>query len=155
MIGGIGHINIVVIDLQAAANFFVKNFGFTAGQPKKLTGAWVDQLTGYTNAVAVYIPMIPPQGPTGTAFELLTYLNPSSPPPAPPPPLNVQGFRHVGFNVADIDGMVAQLKAQGIQFFSDVVTVTEMNLKTVYFYGPENIILQLTQSLAPGGSGEA
>lgn len=155
MIGGIGHINIVVEDLQAAADFFVKNFAFTAGPAKKLTGAWVDQLTGYTNAAAVYIPMIPPQGSSGTAFELLTYLNPKSPPPAPPPPLNVQGFRHVGFNVADIDGMVAQLKAQGVQFFSDVVTVTEMNVKTVYFYGPEQIILQLTQSLVPGGGGEA
>jgi catechol 2,3-dioxygenase-like lactoylglutathione lyase family enzyme len=142
----IGHVNIVVKDLKKTADFFVKNFGFTAGKPVKLQGPWVDQLTGYKNASARYMPVSSPVS-GGTAFNILKYITPPSPPLKRPPGPNVLGYRHVGFNVTGIDAMVAKLKAQGYKFFSGVVLVTEMNLKTVYFYGPERIIVQLIQPL--------
>jgi catechol 2,3-dioxygenase-like lactoylglutathione lyase family enzyme len=147
MLSGINHINIVVEDLEATAAFFVNNFGFTAGPQTALTGPWVDQLTGYKEAAAAYIPLHPPAGSTSSAFEILKYITPASPPLRQPPGLDVLGFRHVGFNVDDIDAMVTSLTAQGYKFFSEPVLVPEMNLRTVYFYGPEQIILQLTEVL--------
>ena len=145
MLTGINHINIVVENIQPTVDFFVKNFGFTASPPQVLTGAWVDQLTGYKNASATHVALAPPAGSMSSSLEILRYDHPNSPQVHHTPGLNACGFRHLGFNVDDIEANVASLKAQGVHFFSDIVTVPGMNLKTVYFYGPENIILQLEQ----------
>jgi len=147
MNSGIGHINIVVQDLDKVADFFVANFGFTAGEPVRLDGKWVEKLTGFPNAAARYVPLIPPEGSSSTKFELLKYIIPPSPTMVTPPALNIPGYRHIGFEVDDIDARAKDLAGQGWNFFSEIVEVPEMNLKTVYFAGPEAIILQMTQKL--------
>ena len=147
MVSGIGHINIVVEDLEKTAEFFEKHFGFTAGPAKTLDEKWVEKLTGFSGAAARYMPLIPSVGKEGTKFEILKYITPPSPNRGIPPPLNVSGYRHIGFQVEDIDAKAKELAGDGYHFFSDVVEVPDMNLKTVYFYGPEDIILQMTQLL--------
>ena len=57
------------------------------------------------------------------------------------------GYRHIGFVVPDIDDLYRRLKANW-RFFSAPVLVSSMNLKTVYFVGPEQIIIQLIQPLS-------
>jgi hypothetical protein len=52
----------------------------------------------------------------------------------------------IGFDVDDIDAVHEKLKADW-KFFSPHVLVEAMNIKTVYFLGPENIVIKLTQSL--------
>lgn len=41
--------------------------------------------------------------------------------------------------------MVAALKAEGIDFWSPVQTYPETGKKLIYFYGPDDIILELAE----------
>jgi len=145
----IDHVNVVTRDLEGTARFFVDTFGFAAGPSRVLSGAWVDELTGYKNASASFLPLTPPDGgPNACAIRLLAYINPASPPSsgidAQP---NQPGCRHLGFVVPDIDVLYNRLKATW-RFFSAPVLVSAMNLKTVYFVGPDDIIIQLIQPLS-------
>jgi catechol 2,3-dioxygenase-like lactoylglutathione lyase family enzyme len=80
-------------------------------------------------------------------IELLKFLHPL---PAPEngvgTPNNI-GYRHIDFDVDNIDEMTSRLEQQGWQFLSPVQTVSSMNLKTVYFLGPEGVLIQMTQTL--------
>jgi catechol 2,3-dioxygenase-like lactoylglutathione lyase family enzyme len=145
----IDHVNIVTRDLEGTARFFVDTFGFAAGPAKVLSGAWVDELTGYKNASATFMPLTTPEGgPNACVIRLLAYTNPASQPPTGSDSQpNQPGYRHIGFVVPDIDALYSQLKATW-RFFSAPVLVSSMNLKTVYFVGPEQIIIQLTQLLS-------
>jgi catechol 2,3-dioxygenase-like lactoylglutathione lyase family enzyme len=154
----INHLNIVTRDLEGTARFFVDTFGFEAGPAQVLSGSWVSELTGYPDASATHVTLTPPaSGPTTTCIELLTYLTPASPPPtAGEARLNDPGYRHIGFVVDDLDGLYRRLKPDW-KFFSPPVEVAAMNLKTVYFVGPEDIVIQLLQPLTspPTVSGPA
>jgi catechol 2,3-dioxygenase-like lactoylglutathione lyase family enzyme len=146
--GGINHVNVVTQDLEGTARFFVDNFGFKAGKRTPLDGPWVAKLTGYPDARAEYIPLAPANaGPGSTNIELLTYRVPDTP---PPPDSNAEldqpGYRHIGFEVEDIDAAYERLRNDW-EFFSPPVLVAEMKLKTVYFVGPEGIVVQLLQRL--------
>jgi monoamine oxidase/catechol 2,3-dioxygenase-like lactoylglutathione lyase family enzyme len=144
---GINHINVVTRDLQGTAAFFCDNFGFSAGKALTMKGHWVDELTGYEGAEATFVPLALNGDSGATMIALLKYLNP--PTPAPPnsnPRLDEPGYRHIGFTVADVDALYAKLKDR-YQFFSAPVVSEEMRVKTVYFRGPESIVVQLTQHL--------
>lgn len=140
------HVNIVVDDLEATQAFFVENFGFIAGTPTTLEGAWVDELNGYSNAKATYVPLTPAAGGGTTRIELLTFESPASPPASNPlwAP-NQLGYRHICLDVADVREVYEQLKTDW-RFLSEPVDVPPpFNVTTVYFVGPEGVLIQLTQ----------
>ena len=147
--GGINHVNVVTQDLEGTARFFVENFGFTAGTATPLEGDWVARLTGYPGARAEYIPLTPANaGPGSTRIELLTYKTPETPaPPDSNAELDQPGYRHIGFAVDDIEAAYERLKDDW-EFFSPPVLVPELKLKTVYFVGPEGIVIQLLQPVS-------
>jgi catechol 2,3-dioxygenase-like lactoylglutathione lyase family enzyme len=140
------HVNVVVDDLEATQAFFVDNFGFVAGTVTTLEGAWVDELNGYSNAKATYVPLTPAAGGGTTRIEVLTFESPASPPAsgklgAP----NHIGYRHICLDVPDIQAVYEQLKGDW-QFLSEPVEVPPpFNVTTVYFIGPEGVLIQLTQ----------
>jgi catechol 2,3-dioxygenase-like lactoylglutathione lyase family enzyme len=140
-----GHINIVVRDLDAAKSFFVSNFGFAAGPAVALQGPWVDALTRMHDARAEYMPLTL----EGSTFriELLKFLHPVAALDGEIGTPNRIGYRHIDFDVDNIDEMVTRLQSQGWEFLSAVQTVSSMNLKTVYFLGPEGVLIQMTQAL--------
>lgn len=140
-----GHINIVVRDLDAASAFFVANFGFTAGPAITLEGPWVDALNALRDCRAVHIPLSL-EGST-VQIELLKFLHPVAAHDGHLGAPNKLGYRHIDFDVDDIDGRTSRLQSQGWKFLSPVQTVTSMNLKTVYFLGPEGVLIQMTQAL--------
>ena len=134
-------------DLLATRDFFVKNFGFTAGAPTVLEGQWVDNLTGQKNVRAEYIPLS--QAGSTTNIELLKFYHPDSPVYKQRGYPMALGYRHIGFHVDDIEAMVAQLKQQPEveRFLSPVQTVAAMGVKTVYFIGPDGVLMQLTEKI--------
>jgi catechol 2,3-dioxygenase-like lactoylglutathione lyase family enzyme len=140
-----GHINIVVRDLDAAKEFFVTNFGFTAGAAVTLEGPWVDALNALHNVQAVHVPLSL-QGST-VQIELLKFLHPIAAPGGNLGTPNKFGYRHVDFDVDNIDELTSRLQSQGWEFLSAVQTVSSMNLKTVYFLGPEGVLIQMTETL--------
>ncbi len=131
------HVNIVTDDLEGTMEFFVNTFGFTAGTPTTLEGPWVDELNGYKNCKATYVPLAPP--PIGSP-------NPPSPPAAEPlwAP-NHLGYRHICLDVPNIQELYQQLSQKWKFLSKPVVVPPPFNVTTVYFIGPGNVLIQLTQ----------
>jgi catechol 2,3-dioxygenase-like lactoylglutathione lyase family enzyme len=140
-----GHINIVVRDLDAAREFFVGNFGFVAGPAVVLEGPWVDALNAMHDVRAEHIPLTL-EGST-VQIELLKFLQPVAADGGNIGSPNKIGYRHIDFDVDDIDERASRLQSQGWRFLSAVQTVSSMNLKTVYFLGPEGVLIQMTETL--------
>jgi catechol 2,3-dioxygenase-like lactoylglutathione lyase family enzyme len=53
----------------------------------------------------------------------------------------VTGFRHVGFKVADVDALVAPLKAAGVPFHLDPLEA-EGGVRIAFFFAPEGTLLE-------------
>ena len=151
------HVNIVTDDLEETMKFFVDTFGFTAGTVTTLEGPWVDELNGYENCKATYVPLAPPPigsppTPAPTHIEILTFEHPTSPPVASPWRPNHLGYRHIALDVPDIQALYEQLKHQW-KFLSEPVAVPPpFNVTTVYFIGPGEVLIQLTQKSQTDGA---
>jgi catechol 2,3-dioxygenase-like lactoylglutathione lyase family enzyme len=129
---------VVVTDLQAAVDFFVDEFGFTSAAKSTLAGPRVDALCDMKNVQTEYVPLAL-QGST-TKFFLLKYVHPHAAPTSAAGQPNGRG-NHASFAVDDIDAFVTQLSNRGWQLLSEVQFVADMKLKTVYFHGPEKILI--------------
>ena len=116
----IDHINIVVADLERAAQFYETIFGFRRGFGAQLQGAWIETVTGLEGARAECLFLDSPDG--GARLELIRY---DAPDAATSPPSNPheRGLRHLAFQVEDIDATLQQVRALGIKPFSPPVEV--------------------------------
>ena len=151
------HVNIVTEDLEGTMAFFVDTFGFTAGTPTVLEGPWVDELNGYENCKATYVPLAPPPigsppTPAPTHIEILAFEHPPSPPAARPWMPNHLGYRHIALDVPNIQALYEQLSPKW-KFLSEPVAVPPpFNVTTVYFIGPGDVLIQLTQKSQSEGA---
>ena len=57
------------------------------------------------------------------------------------------GVSHLGINVADLDGLVARLRAGGVYVHDEPVTTGA--IRYVYLSAPDGVILELTQYVVP------
>ncbi|WP_428646027.1 VOC family protein [Roseibium sp.] len=142
----LNHVAWVVEDQQAAINFLVTHFGCEAGPPRVISGAWAEELAQIKGVHVTYVGVTSPG--TETRIALLKFVTPPSEPNNSVDVLYLKGFRHIGFLVDDIDAKKSELEAAGFKFFSDVVTVDSFNSRTVYFRGPERVVVQLTEQLS-------
>jgi catechol 2,3-dioxygenase-like lactoylglutathione lyase family enzyme len=150
MLHSVDHINLVVRDLDGMADFYVRLLGLTITKRATISGPWIDQTVGLAGAHADVIYLDLPAGPR---IELLRY---NHPPGQRPPGLgisNTLGLRHLAFKVQDIDAIVARLRGEGVQFFSDVQLVPDQQVtyaggvrkRLVYFHDPEDNLLELCE----------
>jgi glyoxylase I family protein len=58
---------------------------------------------------------------------------------------NQIGFRHIAFEVENIDEIVQDMKDKGIKFISSIHTYPKTGKRLVYFWGPDGILLELAQ----------
>jgi catechol 2,3-dioxygenase-like lactoylglutathione lyase family enzyme len=82
---------------------------------------------------------------TETNLELIEYTNPTSERDPDMGKANQLGFRHIAFEVVDIDKIVQELKDKGIKFISSILTYPKTGKRLVYFWGPDEILLELAQ----------
>ncbi len=83
--------------------------------------------------------------PEGQAnLELIKYHAPSDENDIERPFANTLGIRHIAFVVEDIEAIVARLKKQGREIFSEI-QYYEDNYKLCYVRGSEEIILELAE----------
>lgn len=141
----LNHVAWVVEDQQAAAEFLTTYFDCEAGERRVIEGPWADELAQIKNVKVYYLPVVSKN--TSTRIAVLKFVNPPSAENDKVSELYLKGFRHIGFLVEDIAEKTADLKAGGYKFLSDVVTAEGFESKTVYFWGPENVVVQLTESL--------
>lgn len=151
MVQGIDHLNVVVADMARSLRFYTEVLGFTKTKEAQLSGEWIERIVGLkgVRAHAVFIEL--PGG--GPRIELLKYDAPVGVAFAENSRANTLGLRHFALRVTDIAAMVAQLRAAGVEVFSDPVRVpggvVEFDAgatKTlVYFLDPDGVIIELAE----------
>lgn len=144
MIKKIDHINIVVKDLEKAKQFFLDlGFNCKTDHAELLEGHWVDQLTDLKKVKAFYYALTLPG--SQTSLELLKYENPESADDPLVGDPNHIGFRHMAFEVEDIEVFVSQLISRKVKFISGIQEYKPTRKKLCYFYGPEGIVLEAAE----------
>jgi len=150
MIEAIDHVNIVVSDLERSVQFYTGLLGFKVQTRIKLSGSWIDGVTGLEDVRADVVYLTAPDGVS--RIELLKYHRPVDAGEAEPARPNRTGLRHLALRVRNIEEAVARLKEAGVEFFSGPVAVPEGVLKRkagrkrlCYFRDPDGVILELAE----------
>src|SRR4051812_24792637 len=130
---------IVVDDLEAVKAFFIE-LGLVLEGEQTVEGPAVGKLIGLTNVRATLAML---RTPDGQGIELDKFHTPEAIRfgPAPPAcaPVNALGYRRVMFNVDDIDGLVARMRANGAEVIGEMQYGDTYRL--AYIRGPEGIIV--------------
>jgi len=137
------HVGIVVDDLAAATEFFVK-LGLVLQGEGPVEGRWVDRIVGLEGVRADIAMMQTPDG--HGRLELTKFHSPSIQGDNRPAPANTPGIRHVAFAVEDIDGIVAGLRARGTELVGELERY-QNSYRLCYVRGPEGIIVELAERI--------
>ena len=145
------HTSLFVTDLDRSIAFYCGVLGFELLNAEKARGgAFMDQVCNHP----------------GTAHDLALvrlgdFVIELIVPLSPPDQLSDanamdHGIARIGFEVEEIEETVAALRAQGVQFMSEVATLPTEGVKhyaggkAVFFRDPDGIILELQQPPRPG-----
>ncbi len=139
----IDHVSVIVNDLTAAKEFFLE-LGLEVEGEAEMEGEWLDRVVGLKGTRTALAYMRAPDGQA--ALELVKFYSPSDEAGIQRSSANTLGIRHIAFVVDDIDAIVAKLKKNGQEIFSEVQTY-EDTYKLCYVRGPEGIILELAESM--------
>jgi len=142
VIKGLDHINIVVSDLERSQKFF-ECFGMVVIDSSELSGSWISSIVRLPEVSARYVRLGLPG--TETKIELISYDYPPSGKSNEVSQANRIGYRHLAFEVIDIEKIVYNFKEQGIEFLSEIFVYEKLGKKLVYFYGPDGILLELCE----------
>ncbi len=115
----INHVNIVVSDLNETTAFFIQ-LGFEEGDKSDLSGEWISSIVGLPDVNASYVTLSLPG--TETNLELIEYTSPLSEKDPNMDKANQIGFRHIAFEVDNIEDEVSRLRDKGIKFLSAIQT---------------------------------
>jgi catechol 2,3-dioxygenase-like lactoylglutathione lyase family enzyme len=137
------HVGIVVDDLAAATEFFVK-LGLELQGEMPVEGDWVDRVVGL-DGVHADIALLQTRDGHGR-LELTKFHAPSAKAGDQHLPANTPGIRHVAFAVEDIDSVVAGLRARGSSLVGEVIRYKD-SYRLCYVRGPEGIIVELAERI--------
>ena len=139
------HTNIAARDWKSLSEFYINVFHCTIKPPeRRLSGAWLDQGTGLTNAVLEGIHLLlPGHGDNGPTLEIFTYKKMQE---SDPIMANYTGLTHIAFEVQDVDHTLDEAIKNGGQLLGKVIekTIAKVGvLKFVYFRDPEGNIVEI------------
>ena len=146
----IDHVNIVVTDLERMLDFYTRVLGLVVSKRVTISGDWIGAVVGLSD---VYADVVYLELKSGPRIELIRYNRPALGRIEETGRPNLPGLRHIALNVNDLDGLVARLRENGVQFFSPVQTVPDSQVsyadgarkRLVYFRDPEGNVLELCE----------
>lgn len=139
---------VVVDDLDAVATFFL-DLGFEREGGALVEGEWVDKINGLDGVRAEMVMVRAPDG--SGKLELVKYHAPADNEGVHPLPANRLGFRHIAIGVNDLNTMVDGLRDKGFDTVGEVRDF-EDTYRLCYVRGPEGLIVELAEQIAPQGS---
>jgi len=140
-----GHVSVVVDDLEAAVAFFVA-LGMELEGEAPIEGPWVDRVNAL-DGVRVDIAMMRTPDRHGR-LELTKFHTPTAVRAEPEnAQANTLGLRSIMFAVDDIDATVASLRARGAELVGEVAHY-QGSYRLCYVRGPEGIIVALAEQLS-------
>lgn len=142
------HVGVVVDDLDAVTAFFL-GLGFEQEGRVLGGGEVVDKINGLDGIRAELVFVRTPDG--SGRLELVKYHAPADEQGAHPAPVNRLGLRHITLEVDDLNAIVARLRDQGFDTVGEVRDY-EDSYRLCYVRGPEGLIVEFAQPLAPAGA---
>lgn len=137
------HVGIVVDDLVAATAFFVE-LGLEPQGEGLVEGGWVDRVVGLGGIRAEIAMLETPDG--HSRLELVKFHAPPSRGSDQYAPANTLGIRHLTFAVDDLDAVLADLQAHGVELVGEVERYKDI-YRLCYIRGPEGIIIELAEQI--------
>ena len=139
------HTNIAAKDWKRLSDFYVKVFNCVKKVPERnLSGDWLDQATGLTNARLAGIHLLlPGYGTNGPTLEIFTYESTHASELAM---ANNTGYTHIAFEVEDVETTLNHALSNGAELLGKVTEKIIENvgaLKFVYFRDPEGNIIEI------------
>jgi catechol 2,3-dioxygenase-like lactoylglutathione lyase family enzyme len=144
VIVGCEHIGIQVRDVERSARFYEEHLGFERLSRFSKSEPYVQRLVGYPGAT-LEIALLAIPG-TEVQLEILEYRGVEA---APVDPATANpGTAHFSLFVDDVDELYERLRAQGVEFVSEVQTSTAgpvAGARLVYMKDPDGIRVELVQ----------
>jgi catechol 2,3-dioxygenase-like lactoylglutathione lyase family enzyme len=141
------HTTMFVTDLERSVRFYRDVLGFElASRDDERRGPFLDAISLMPD-VHIKIALIT------FARHTVELIQPVAPPGQATDAGTALGMSRMGFEVRDIDALVARLERDGLEFMSEVVTVTEGHYsggKAVFFRDPDGVILEFQEPTEPG-----
>jgi catechol 2,3-dioxygenase-like lactoylglutathione lyase family enzyme len=137
------HVGIVVVDLAAATEFFLR-LGLELRGEARLQGRVVDSVVGL-EGVRTQVAFMRTADGHGQV-ELIKFDAPSHRGDDRHAQANTPGIRHLTFAVENIDGVVADLRAIGAELVGGLERY-EDSFRLCYVRGPEGIIVELAEEI--------
>jgi catechol 2,3-dioxygenase-like lactoylglutathione lyase family enzyme len=141
------HVGLTVADLERSILFYRDILGLRlVRQRPHVESEYVAQQTGYPGVILSVASFETPGG-SGPTLEIVQYLNQAGPPLESA--TNRAGSSHLCLTVDDLRACYADLKAKGVRFRSEPVTITagpNTGGLVVYFYDPDGHTLELFQA---------
>ena len=139
------HTNIAAKDWKRLSDFYVKVFNCVKKVPERnLSGDWLDQATGLTNARLAGIHLLlPGYGINGPTLEIFTYESMHA---SELTMANNTGYTHIAFEVEDVETTLNHALSNGAELLGKVTEKIIENvgaLKFVYFRDPEGNIIEI------------
>jgi catechol 2,3-dioxygenase-like lactoylglutathione lyase family enzyme len=148
---GVAHVNVNVSDFERSRAFY-RMLGLTSSLgPAYIDTPQVAALLGASEPLDIEGELI--QLPfDGSVIELVQWKSPFDPEPAYPPPINHLGINRMAYFTLDLEGDVARLKAQGVQFLSEIAPCCSGPASTtgiVAFHDPDGTFIELLGAITP------
>ena len=149
MIRDYHHTVLLVSDFNRSLDFYCDTLGFELiSRDEDRRGPFLDQMFN-VNEVVIKLALIRGGGEIVEVIEVVS-----------PPEITRHdgtdaryGIARIGWEVDEIETMVGELRAKGVEFLSDIVDMTVGHYaggKVVFFRDPDGIILELQQPATPG-----
>jgi catechol 2,3-dioxygenase-like lactoylglutathione lyase family enzyme len=142
-INRIDHVGVNVNDLAAAKAFFL-DLGLEVQGEWEMDGELLNQVVGLNDVKVSCVALGMPGGEAW--IELIKYITPVDEREIQKPFSNTHGIQHIAFAVENIEAIVAKLKKNGTEFFSEIQNY-ENKYKLCLCRGPEGIILELAEKI--------
>ena len=146
-ITSLGHVNINVSDLERS-NAWYQMFGYEVTETLPPTEtAEVAKAMGFEQPFIIKGNRVTHEV-DGSVLELVQWLAPFDPERAYPPPVNHLGIHRTAYSTTDIEGDVAALKAQGVEFLSPITPCCsgdDSSSSIIAFYDPDGTVVELVQ----------
>lgn len=145
-LGDLHHLGLTVADIDRSIAFYRDLLGMTLhGRRPRVDNDYVALQTGYP-AVVLNVASFKVSPESRQSLEVVQYMNHQGPPVESA--TNRPGGSHLCLTVSDLRACHADLKAKGVRFKSDPVTITagpNTGGLVVYFYDPDGYTLELFQ----------
>ena len=152
MITDLHHTALFVTNVDRSLEFYIGKLDFElVSRSDDWGGQFMDDICGGVENLRINVVLI---RAGGEIIELIQVLSPDSL-PSDATERRV-GIARIGFEVDDIEATVQELRDRGVEFMSEIVTVTVKpgkhysDGKAIKFQDPDGIILELQQPPEPG-----